>query len=135
MQATSGLLQNVSNPVRNCVACGLEMIETLREISPCWDVRIGVHIGPVVAGVVGNKYSLFDVWGDTVNTASRVETHGLPGGITVSKDALDCIKGECEYDFLGECEAKGLGMIGLYSVLELRDLKNKRPHVELHNST
>jgi class 3 adenylate cyclase len=51
---------------------------------PSWDIRIGLHLGPLVAGVVGARKIAYDVWGDTVNTASRIESAGAPGRINVS---------------------------------------------------
>jgi adenylate cyclase len=51
---------------------------------PTWDVRIGLHFGPLIAGVVGVRKLAYDVWGDTVNTASRVESAGAPGRVNVS---------------------------------------------------
>lgn len=59
---------------------------------PSWDLRIGIHTGPVVAGVVGlNKYA-YDIWGSTVNIASRVESSGEPGKVNVSSYTYSIIK-------------------------------------------
>ncbi len=85
--AASGLLSPVDNPVLQCVRCGLEMIEATRALPIGWDLRVGVHFGQVMAGVIGRRQYLFDLWGDTVNTAARMESHGLPGHITLSPDA------------------------------------------------
>ncbi len=85
--ATAGLLQPHENPTLSLVRCGLDMIAAARANTPSWEVRVGVHVGPVVAGVVGETQFSFDLWGDTVNTAARMERAGTPGAITLSPDA------------------------------------------------
>src|SRR5262249_5605340 len=70
--AASGLLHRVENPVLNCVRCGLEMIAAAQALPTDWNLRVGVHVGQVVAGVIGHRQYLFDLWGDTVNTAARL---------------------------------------------------------------
>jgi len=93
--ATAGLLEHVDNPVLSCVRTGFEMIEAVRERPPGWDVRVGIHCGAVVAGVVGSQKNLFDLWGDTVNTAARMESHGIPGRVNVSAHAWQQIADVC----------------------------------------
>ncbi|HKB42724.1 MAG TPA: adenylate/guanylate cyclase domain-containing protein [Gemmataceae bacterium] len=87
--AAGGLLEQSGNPVLACLRCGLEMIAVTRALGVGWDLRVGVHVGPVVAGVIGRRQYLFDLWGDTVNTAARMESHGTPGHVTLSGDAWD----------------------------------------------
>ncbi len=79
--ATAGLLTPLDDPVWNCVRAGLEMVTATRGVDPGWQVRIGSYVGPVIAGVVGRRQYLFDLWGDVVNTAKRVESHGLEGAV------------------------------------------------------
>ena len=57
-----------------------------------WEIRIGVHIGPVVAGVVGKKKYAYDIWGSAVNIASRMESNGTPGKVNISADTYEIIK-------------------------------------------
>jgi len=94
--ATAGLLEPLEAPVLNCLNCGLAMLEAVQEVTPHWQLRVGVHAGPVVAGVVGKKRYCFDVWGDTVNTAQRVEGHGTPGAVNFSSDAWQRIADRCQ---------------------------------------
>jgi CheY-like chemotaxis protein len=109
--AAAGLLKAVDNPVLNCVRCGLEMVEACRRMPVRWDVRVGVHVGPVVAGVIGRRQYLFDLWGDTVNVAARMESHGVPGSVTLSGAAWEriahCAAGEAR----GLFAVKGKGPV------------------------
>jgi adenylate cyclase len=109
--AAAGLLQPVKNPVACCVRCGEEMIAAAAELTPQWKVRVGVHVGPVVAGVLGRRQYLFDLWGDTVNTASRIEHYGVVGAVCLSGDAWQKIALEAQGESLGHVEVKGKGRI------------------------
>jgi adenylate cyclase len=86
--ATAGLLAPLDNPVEYCVAGAIEMIRAIQTLPAQWQVRVGIHVGPVMAGIVGHRQYLFDVWGDTVNTAQRIESHGIPGAINLSRAAF-----------------------------------------------
>jgi CheY-like chemotaxis protein len=114
--ATAGLLKRVDNPVLNSVRCGLEMLAVREYLPPRWQVRIGVHVGPAIAGVVGCRQYLFDLWGDTVNTAARVESQGEPGYVNVSGTAWETIRGHCTGDSLGMVTLKGKGQMELFRV-------------------
>ncbi len=114
--ATAGLLKPASNPVLSCVQCGLEMIETASSLSAGWTVRVGIHVGPVVAGVVGRKSYLFDLWGDTVNTASRVESHGIDGAVNLSLTAWSRVASLCRGESIGPIKVKGKGTIEVFRV-------------------
>jgi class 3 adenylate cyclase len=85
--AAAGMLRPTPDPVLTCVRCGLEMITMARDLDPPWELRIGVHVGPLVGGVLGKRQYLFDLIGDTVNTASRVENNGVPGTVCLSGSA------------------------------------------------
>jgi class 3 adenylate cyclase len=83
---------------------------------PFFEIRIGVHTGPVVAGIVGIKKFQYDIWGDTVNTASRMESSGEVGKVNISESTYHLVKNEFDCEFRGEVEAKGKGKMGMYFV-------------------
>ena len=114
--ATAGLLDKVENPALNCVQCGHEMIELAHSLPARWEVRVGIHVGSVMAGVVGHRQYLFDLWGDTVNTAARAEAHGLAGSVNVSAAVWRCVEDSCAGESLGMMDVKGKGMMELFRV-------------------
>ncbi|MEZ5174302.1 MAG: adenylate/guanylate cyclase domain-containing protein [Bacteroidia bacterium] len=81
---------------------------------PAWQARIGIHRGAAVAGVVGTRKFTYDIWGDTVNTASRMESNSASGRINVSDAVYESMKNEFQFEFRGEIEAKGKGKIKMY---------------------
>jgi class 3 adenylate cyclase len=83
---------------------------------PFFEVRIGVHTGPVVAGIVGIRKFQYDIWGDTVNTASRLESSGESGKVNVSHTTYELIKQRYHCTHRGKIAAKGKGQIDMYFV-------------------
>lgn len=115
--AVAGLLKPVDNPVRQCVACGLAMVEATRQLPPdMWQIRIGIHVGPVMAGIVGHRQYLFDVWGDTVNTAHRIENRGSVDAVNLSAAAKDALAGHYDSALLGRFQLKGKGEMEIFYV-------------------
>ena len=85
---------------------------------PYFEIRIGIHTGPVVAGIVGVKKFQYDIWGDTVNTASRMESSGAPGHVNISEATYALVKDEPDLVFTprGKVQAKGKGEMEMYFV-------------------
>jgi class 3 adenylate cyclase len=114
--AAAGLLQNVDDPVGRAVRCGLEMTSTLIDAHLGWEVRVGVHAGPVVAGVVGQERYQFDIWGDTVNVAARMVGMSSPGSVAATKEIFDQIGTAFDGEALGELDVKGKGAISVFGL-------------------
>ncbi|MBA4053563.1 MAG: adenylate/guanylate cyclase domain-containing protein, partial [Marivirga sp.] len=81
-----------------------------------WELRIGIHTGPIVAGVVGKKKYAYDIWGDTVNIASRMESNGEPGKVNISSATYELIKNEYQCQHRGKISAKNIGEVDMYFV-------------------
>lgn len=83
---------------------------------PSWELRVGVHIGPVVAGVVGKMKYAYDIWGSTVNIASRMESNGEPGKVNISSAVYDQVKDTYHCHYRGKISAKNIGEIDMYFI-------------------
>jgi len=114
---------NTSNPA-DVVKAGLEIREFMDQLKiqkesqgeDCWELRIGIHTGPIIAGVVGKNKFAYDIWGDTVNLASRMESSGIPGKVNISGSTYKLIQNDFKCTFRGQIEAKNKGEIEMYIV-------------------
>lgn len=124
--AAGGLPNPDNNAVKNIVLAGIEMQNFIgkRKIAQeevgkqAFEMRLGIHAGPIVAGIVGVKKFQYDVWGDTVNTASRIETNGEVGKVNVSEVIYQLLKDEpaFHFEYRGLIKAKGKGEMKMYFV-------------------
>ena len=129
--------KNSTNPVE-VVLAALEMQTYMQHLkstkAKIWDLRIGIHTGPVIAGVVGHKKISYDIWGDTVNTASRMESSGMPGKVNISGITYGMVKEYFICEYRGRLPVKYKGNIDMYFVnglrpelaVDLKGIPNKR---------
>lgn len=87
---------------------------------PRWEARIGIHIGPVIAGIVGRRKFIYDVWGDTVNVAARMESAGEAGRINVSAEVYERTQQFFDFEPRGSIEAKNKGKIDMFFLVGLK---------------
>ncbi len=99
----------------HCADLALSMLELVTAFNARhglgWEIRVGIHSGPLVAGIIGTQKFAYDVWGDTVNIASRLESHGVPGEIRVSEATRALIASEFELRPCGDLELKNRGSL------------------------
>ena len=134
--AASGLPEKNSSHAIEMVMAALEIQaymkqlreEKSRQHEDFWEVRIGIHTGPVIAGRVGRKKTTFDIWGDTVNTASRMESSGYAGEINITDSTYQMIKDFFVCEYRGQMPIKYKGAIDMYFV------KGIRPELSLNGS-
>ena len=81
-----------------------------------FELRIGIHTGPVVAGIVGVKKYAYDIWGNTVNLAARIEQNSESGRINISGNTYELVKDKFVFEYRGKIEAKNKGEIDMYFV-------------------
>ena len=123
---------NWSHPVDACIA-GIEFQRFMQQMAtikksmglPFWELRVGIHTGPVTAGVIGTKKFAYDVWGDTVNIASRMESSSVPGCVNISGATHAVVQEFFECDPRGAVEVKGKGLMEMYFVRRIREALSK----------
>jgi len=123
----SGIMDQSKDHMNKIADLALTMVADIHKFSldgktNC-DVRIGIHSGPVIAGVIGTKKFSYDVWGDAVNTASRMESFSEPGKIQISEKFYEYIKNDYECEYRGETEIKSKGVMSLYFLLRKRNVE------------
>jgi adenylate cyclase len=114
---------NASNPI-DCVQAGIEMQawmanwkqEKQNKGELAWELRLGIHSGAVVAGVIGKNKFAYDIWGDTVNLASRMESSGEAGKVNISGATYQLVKDKFQCTYRGKIEAKNKGEVEMYFV-------------------
>ena len=104
--------QNVANAAIEIVAFMKTRREQLGDRT--FAIRVGIHSGKVVAGIVGVRKFAYDIWGDTVNTAARMEQNSTPGKINISQTTYDLLKDSYTCEYRGEIEAKNKGKLKMY---------------------
>jgi len=112
----------------DCVRAGIEIKEFIEKTrkeraatnQPYWQIRIGIHTGDLIAGVIGREKFSYDVWGDTVNTASRMESSGEAGRVNISQATYELVKDYFDCEYRGRIKAKNKGEIEMYFVNGVR---------------
>ena len=117
----AGLPEPMADHAERAVDLGVAMIDAAKRLAPAARdgaclLRVGVHSGPVVAGVIGRRKFAFDVWGDTVNVASRLESQGVPNRVHISRATWLLVRDRFEAEPRGPLRLRGLGAIQTYAV-------------------
>ena len=122
---TGGIHLNKEDHAIRMVHAAFEIVKITEEVKiknqdniMPYEIRIGINTGPVIAGVVGTQKFAYDIWGDTVNVAARMETNSETGRINISENTYELIKDEFECEYRGKMKVKNKGMMKMYYVIE-----------------
>ena len=120
----AGVPQPRPDHARALVSMGLDMVEAMHSSDEVGhlglELRVGINSGPVVAGVIGRKRFLYDLWGDAVNTASRMESHGTPGRVQITRATYELVADDFECEPRGTIAVKGKGEMEIWHVFRGR---------------
>ncbi len=119
--AVCGLPTETPYHAQRVILAALDIIHYLKSHENSFEIRIGVNSGPVVAGIVGIKKFAYDIWGDTVNTAARMEQHSEPNRINISQSTFALVSADFECTYRGQINAKNKGEISMYFVEGKKD--------------
>jgi class 3 adenylate cyclase len=115
----------VADHAVRCADMALAMLEVMEIFNQRngldWQIRVGMHTGPLVAGIIGSKKFAYDLWGDTVNIASRLESHGAPGVVQVSQTTADLLKPHFVLELRGPVELKNRGQMTAYRLVSRKN--------------
>jgi class 3 adenylate cyclase/CheY-like chemotaxis protein len=120
--AAAGIPEPQADHAFRVASLAPRMLQAVRDVSQATGLdlqaRIGIHSGPIVAGVIGTHKFAYDVWGDSVNTASRMESHSMAGRIHVSDATRRALNGRFRFEPRGQIEVKGKGLMETYFLIE-----------------
>lgn len=126
--AVGGLTSKDKDHARNAVQAALEMMEYVevrnKRSAVKWNMRAGIHTGSIIAGVVGKNKFTFDIWGPTVNLASRVEELGDVGEVNISAMTCDYVQDDFECIYRGKIDTQGFGVIDMYFIRDKEEGTN-----------
>ena len=112
--ATAGLLEAHPEPVAAALECGLATIRAARDGPAHWLLRCGLHVGPVVGGVVGKSKFSFEIWGDTINIAARLADVDRTGSVHLSEAAWRRVENRSDCERVGPVTLRGKGNMPVY---------------------